>query len=97
MGQSLLTVMHMERRKEKDEWRFFAKLIYSDGAVADVWCWARLDFHERIVKVASGFTTMIAAMHDARSHGFQGPVELREPDQPVNTPGDRRFLEILAA
>jgi hypothetical protein len=87
----------MERREHRDEWRFFARLTHTHGGVADLWCWARLDFHERVVKVASGFTTIIAAMHDARSHGYDGPVELRPPDRPVNTLGDRRFLEILAA
>ena len=97
-GPKFAHSVHMERRKHKDEWRFFAQLTYSAEAVADVWCWAQVDHHDRIARVGSGFATMIAAMRDARSHGYSGPIELREPDAPLNAPGDyRRFLEILAA
>ncbi|MDB5901524.1 MAG: hypothetical protein JWM26_402 [Betaproteobacteria bacterium] len=60
--------MTMEMRR----WRFFTRLDVCDCAVKQIWCWEELDSGHRVVSSAAGFTTLPAAMRDARRNGFDG-------------------------
>ncbi|HEX2829874.1 MAG TPA: hypothetical protein VHP37_26235 [Burkholderiales bacterium] len=79
------------------EWRFFTKPIEEDGAAGHRWCWARLDANGRVVAVGKGFYTIVAAVHDAKGHGFTGDVEVGDPQVLVDHFGDRRKLDIVQA
>ena len=57
---------------DKRQWRFYTRLVTGDGHVSEHWCWDRLDAARQIVGTGAGFTTLPAALRDARNHGFTG-------------------------
>jgi len=75
-------------------WRFFTKAIQEDGAAGHRWCWARLDEDGHVVASGSGFYTIVAAVHDARTHGFTGRADVGDPQVLLDHFGDRRAFEI---
>jgi hypothetical protein len=79
---------------DKRRWRFFTQLIEEDGAAAHLWCWAKVDAEDRVVDSGSRFYTVVAAMADARTHGFNGPFDDGNPDYVLEELGDRRSFAI---
>jgi hypothetical protein len=77
------------------DWRFFTRPIEEDGTAGHRWCWARLDGSGRVVATQSGFYTIVAAVHDAKAHGFTGNVEVGDPQVIVEHFGDRRAFDIV--
>jgi hypothetical protein len=75
-------------------WRFFTKPIETSGVAGHLWCWAQIDVGGHVLNSGSGFYTIISAMHDARSHGFPGPIELGDPELLLEEFGDRRAFTI---
>jgi hypothetical protein len=57
---------------QRTDWRFFTKLEVSDCVVTQTWCWEEFMAGHEVVASGSGFTTLPAAMRDARRHGFDG-------------------------
>jgi hypothetical protein len=82
---------------EHNGWRFFTSPTEADGAAAHLWCWARLDEAGRVMKSSTGFYTIISAMRDARSHGFDGPIEVGDTDFLLEQFGDRRAFLICTS
>ena len=78
-------------------WRFFTKPIEEDGTAGHRWCWARLDLQGRVVDSGSGFYTVVAALRDARAHGFEGPYEPDDPDIVLQQFGDRRAFDVCVS
>ena len=76
-------------------WRFFTKPIEEDGTAGHRWCWARLDADGRVVATRRGFYTIVAAVHDAKAHGFSGNVEVGDPQVLLDHFGDRRAFNIV--
>ena len=76
------------------DWRFFTQLVTDNDAAGHLWCWVELDADGREINSGSGFYTVIAAMHDAKAHGFPGPVELPQADDLLKKFGDRRACAI---
>jgi hypothetical protein len=72
------------------EWRFFTRPVRGEGVVADVWYWARLDDAGNVAESSGGFHTILAAMYGARQHGFDGRIEVGDPDLLLAQFGDRR-------
>ena len=79
---------------QRHRFRFFTKLIEEDGAAGHLWCWAKLDVAGRVVNSGSGFYTVVAAMRDARDHGFNGPADPGNADYVLAESGDRRSFAI---
>lgn len=77
------------------DWRFFTKPIEEDGAAGHRWCWARLDMDGRVVETGRGFYTIVAAVQDAKAHGFTGNVEVGDPQVLLEHFGDRRAFDIV--
>jgi hypothetical protein len=71
---------------ETKRWRFFTRLEMCDCAVKQTWCWEELDSGHGIVNSAAGFTTLPAAMRDARRNGFDGNEDALDGE-----PRDRRL------
>lgn len=78
------------------EWRFFTSPIEDEDTAGHRWCWARLDPRGRVVNSGAGFYTIVAAMHDARTHGFTGRVEVGDPQVLLDHFGDRRAFAICS-
>jgi hypothetical protein len=55
---------------KRTDWRFFTKLEVADCVVTQRWCWEEFMAGREVVASGSGFTTLPAAMRDARRHGF---------------------------
>lgn len=79
------------------DWRFFTKPIDADGIAGHLWCWARLDASDHVVDSGFGFYTVVAAMQDARAHGFSGRVEPGSPQVLLDRFGDRRAFDICTS
>jgi hypothetical protein len=60
---------------ETRQWRFFTRLEVCECSVKQSWCWEAVDSAQRITASAAGFTTLPAAMRDARRHGFDGNAD----------------------
>jgi hypothetical protein len=57
---------------QRTDWRFFTRLKVDDCVVTQSWCWEEFTAGHEVVASGSGFTTLPAAMRDARRHGFDG-------------------------
>lgn len=77
--------------------RFFTKPIDADGVAGHLWCWARLDARGQVIDSGSGYYTIVAAMQDARAHGFTGPDEPGDPQVLLDRFGDRRAFAICTS
>jgi hypothetical protein len=82
---------------EHNGWRFFTRPTEADGAAGHFWCWAQLDPAGQVIKSGASFYTIIAAMRDAQSHGFHGPIEVGDPDFLLEQFGDRRAFLICTS
>ena len=63
---------------DKRQWRFFTTVTVSDHHIRDHWCWERLDSTREVVAQGAGFTTLPAALRDAKRNGFAGDTEAWE-------------------
>ena len=77
------------------DWRFFTKAIEEDGTAGHRWCWARLDTKGRVVTTGTGFYTIVAAVQDAKAHGFAGNIEVGDPQVLLDHFGERRAFGIV--
>ena len=80
---------------DNPDWRFFTEPFVREGVVAHLWTWAQLNQDGSVVASASGYHTIIAAMHAACAHGFPGPVAVGDPEPLLTEFGDRRAFRIL--
>jgi hypothetical protein len=87
----------MDTDPHKSAWRFFTRPIEEDGAAGHRWCWAQLDVRGHVVASGSDFYTVVAAVRDARTHGFDGPDDPNEADEVLARLGDRRAFDICTS
>jgi hypothetical protein len=74
-------------------WRFFAEMTVGVGVISQHWCWERLDLQRNVVESGCGFSTVTAAVRDARRQGFSGEVEIGDPALLLRRSEDRRLLK----